>query len=192
VTRRSSSSWDGDGADIAEGFVVEEVIGRGATAMVFRARSQDGRQVALKHLAMRAEDEDRISIARKEYETLCSVKHPNIIGVEGFQVGPHGVVLVLEYFKGSTLTSLASGSAFAEGAAKTLFWQLAGAVAHLHSLLIVHRDVKADNVLVSQDLLDLRLVERLIVVFELQCCKFLAWRLCQLQQKTQCHDREPN
>jgi len=46
-----------------------------------------------------------------------------------------------------------------EATAKRLFSQLGQAVRHLHALAIVHRDVKAQNILVSSDLSDLRLLD---------------------------------
>jgi serine/threonine protein kinase len=71
-------------------------------------------------------------------------------------------VLVLELFEGTSLdTAVAACSAryFEEHKAQALFKQLIEAVSHLHNHGIIHRDVKAPNILVSSDLTKLKLVD---------------------------------
>jgi serine/threonine protein kinase len=72
------------------------------------------------------------------------------------------VVLVLEYFDGSSLNKAISNTPekqFTEVVSHALFVKLLQAVAHLHHHRIIHRDVKPENILVSPNLRDLRLVD---------------------------------
>lgn len=136
-------------------------LGQGTTGVVYEARHQEtGERVALK--VMRMDDEEMLEIARKEYELLHSVQHPHIIRALDFFRYPKGVVLVLEHFPGSTLDEAiehSPGGRLEESCAQRLFSALAQAVQHLHQQGIIHRDVKAQNVLVSADFEDLRLVD---------------------------------
>jgi serine/threonine protein kinase len=141
-----------------DGFVK---LGEGSCGVVYKVRSRrDNTEVALK--IMRMDDEERFSIARKEYDLLKQVSHPNIIRALDFFTYSMGAVLALDYFDGKKLTRAvreAPGRCLPESVARHLAAQLVGAISHLHLHDIIHRDVKAENILVSRDLTDLRLVD---------------------------------
>lgn len=150
-----------DHQDISRLFEVHEALGQGTTGVVSRAtRRTDGRVVALK--MMRMDDEELLSTARQEFELLRSIQHPHIIEAFDFFVYPKGAVMVLSYFAGKTLSDsvlAAPKRCMPEDVARHLFRQLVLAVDHLHKKGIIHRDVKATNILISEDLLDLKLVD---------------------------------
>lgn len=145
-------------SDRYEGF---EKLGEGSCGVVYRVRSKtDNKDVAIK--VMRMNDEERLNIARREYDVLRQVSHPNIIKAIDFFKYSQGAVLVLDYFPGKKLARAvrdAPGRRLPECTAQQLSIQLLGAIAKLHECDIIHRDVKADNILVSHDLTDLRLVD---------------------------------
>lgn len=147
--------------DINRLFDVHEALGQGTTGVVSRAtRRTDGHVVALK--VMRMDDEELLSTARQEFELLRSIQHPHIIEAFDFFLYPKGAVMVLSYFEGKTLSDsvlAAPKRCMPEDVARHLFRQLVLAVDHLHKKGIIHRDVKATNILVSEDLLDLKLVD---------------------------------
>ena len=65
-------------------YQLEAPLGRGATARVFRAREvATGRAVAIKRLTPAA-GKRLISLFEREYHTLASLKHPNVIEVYDF------------------------------------------------------------------------------------------------------------
>lgn len=145
-------------AELYDGFVK---LGEGSTAVVYKVRRlSDSKDVALKVMRME-HDEERLLLAKNEYELLKHVSHPNIIRALDFFTYAMGAVLVLDYFEGKKLASALPRPArrLDEPVARSLCSQLLGAVAHLHKCGVIHRDVKADNVLVSNDLTDLRLVD---------------------------------
>lgn len=138
-----------------------EVLGQGTTGVVYSAvRKSDSRKVALK--LMRMDDEELLMTAQQEFEILSSLQHPNIVGVQDFFTFSMGAVLVLDWFPSKTLEAAVRDvpqRRVNEPVARHLFRMLMEAVCYLHERGIIHRDVKAQNILVSDDLSDLRLVD---------------------------------
>merc|ERR1719352_985689 len=111
---------------------------------------------------MKMLDEELLNTAKQEIELLSSINHPNIIKGFDFLTYCKGAVMSLEYFPGPTLdiaVGNASGGVLVEDTARFLFKCLMSAVEHLHKLGIIHRDVKAQNILVSDNLDNLKLVD---------------------------------
>ncbi|CAK9094183.1 Probable serine/threonine-protein kinase kinY (DdKinY) [Durusdinium trenchii] len=94
---------------------------------------------------------------RREYATLSSLKHPNI--VRALQIwqghvdeGMKGSAMILEFCGGIRLSRRLpwSDATFQLAARRKCLWQIADAVAYLHSLLVAHRDLHCKNVLVNE------------------------------------------
>jgi cell division control protein CDC15 len=156
------SSFDpADRQAVEKNFEVHEALGQGTTGVVCRAvRRSDGQQVALK--MMRMDDEELLNIARQEFELLRTIEHPHIIEALDFFSYSMGAVMVLSYFAGQTLEESVHNMEdgyMPEDMSKRLFNALTMAVDHLHQQGIIHRDVKASNILVSNDRMDLKLVD---------------------------------
>ncbi|CAF5217303.1 unnamed protein product, partial [Rotaria magnacalcarata] len=85
-----------------------------------------------------------------ELSILRRVKHPNIIKlVEEFQ-NELKYFLVLEYVSnGDLLTAVNTMNKYSEHDVALMLSQIASALKYLHSLDIVHRDVKLDNILMT-------------------------------------------
>lgn len=138
-----------------------EVLGQGASALVHKAiRKADKKEVAVK--TMQSFDEEMIAVRCQEFKLLKDLKHPNIIKAYDCFVSRDQVALVLEYFSGQTLSEAvrrAPSHQLSELQAKGLGRLLLRAVDYLHQRRIVHRDIKGENLLVSHDLRDLRLID---------------------------------
>lgn len=148
-------------APLCSQFDMLEELGRGSTGVVRRARKKaDGKEVALK--IMCKADTEFQTVVRREYAVLLGIKHPHIIQAVDVFEAERTTVLVLEFFAGQSLQQAvrqAPDRRLAEEAAKELFKMLLQAVDYLHQRRIVHRDIKADNVLVAHDLTNLKLAD---------------------------------
>ena len=123
-------------------------------------RKADEKEVALK--VMSAATPDVVASRRAEFEILSRLSHPNIVQGLDFFCSDSTAVIALSYHSGSTLYRAVRDSASSclmEADSKRLFRKLISAVSYLHEHRIVHRDVKADNILVSSDLMDLHLAD---------------------------------
>ncbi len=133
-----------------ERFELLEEIGSGCMSSVYKAADREtGSEVAVK-LAGTTKD-SRIAL-RNEARMLASLDHPGIVSCLGSGVDRESKPFVaLELLEGETL-----GEMIREG--RTIRWEVLGpiirqvcdALGEIHARGIVHRDVKPDNIIVSQ------------------------------------------
>jgi len=146
------------GASVDGRYAVVRRIARGGMATVYLATdTRLDRDVALKvmhpHLA---QDPDFVARFHREAVSAARVSSPSVVGV--FDQGrddtlPHGVVyLVLEHVPGSTLRDLlAAEGPLRAGTALAVLEPVLEALAAAHRAGVVHRDVKPENVLLTDD-----------------------------------------
>ncbi|CAF2386909.1 unnamed protein product [Rotaria sp. Silwood2] len=131
-------------------YTVGEVLGDGRFSAVFECRDKaTGIQLALKII-----DKTRCKgyeyLIENELSILRRVKHPNIIKlVEEFQ-NELKYFLVFEYVSnGDLLKAVTTMNKYSEHDVALMLSQIASALKYLHSLQIVHRDIKLENVLMA-------------------------------------------
>ncbi|EXB60658.1 putative LRR receptor-like serine/threonine-protein kinase [Morus notabilis] len=136
-------------------FDEENVLSRGKYGLVFKASFQDGMVLSIHRLADGFLDEGGF---RKEAESLCKVKHRNLTILRGYYAGPPDVrLLVYDYMPNGNLATLLQEASHQDG--HVLNWPMrhlialgiARGLAFLHSLSIVHGDIKPQNVLFDAD-----------------------------------------
>ena len=141
------------GKIISRRFRVEEVIGRGGMAIVYRALDLKNHQtVALKVLREEYEEDPEYQERFKREAEVCrKLNHPNVVNmIDSGRVG--GVsYIAMEYVDGQTLKEIivSKGSLDQEEAVRCTL-QILSALSHAHQRGVVHRDMKPQNVLVSR------------------------------------------
>lgn len=134
---------------------LERPLGYGGMGTVWLARRHDGRfegAAAIKCLTFAVAGSEAEARFRREGDVLARLTHPNIARLFDAGVSPSGQpYLVLEYVDGSPLDAWSDERRLDVPARLKLFQQVLDAVAHAHANLIVHRDVKPSNILVTTD-----------------------------------------
>lgn len=141
------------GKIISRRFRVEDIIGRGGMAIVYRAFDLKTHQtVAIKVLREEyAEDPEYKERFRREGEVCRKLSHPNVVNlIDAGEVGDVSY-LAMEYVDGQTLKELITQTGgIAQEDAVRFTLQILAALGHAHQRGIIHRDVKPQNVMVSR------------------------------------------
>ncbi|KAM1659501.1 hypothetical protein EV2_002665 [Malus domestica] len=148
-------------------FSAHLVVGDGGFGLVYKAQLPDGLTVAIKKL-----DPDAFQGFREfqaEMETLGKLRHPNIVKILGYCVSGADRILIYEFISKGNLdrwlydswSSDGDGYEDGPGLRLPLSWKtrikivrgVANGLAYLHGLEkpIIHRDIKASNVLLDKD-----------------------------------------
>ena len=133
---------------------LEELLGANM-ATVYRAR-QIGldRTVVLKAYATEfSADASDVQRFRREAESLAKLKHPNIVTVFDFDSVDGIYYFIMDFVQGERLRDAASRLEGRDCAAQIAEWtcSLCDAVQFAHDNGVVHRDLKPDNIIVTDD-----------------------------------------
>lgn len=136
-----------------------ELIGKGTFGNVHLALNvTTGEMIAVKQVQAPARTVDNakvpevIEALRSEVETLKDLDHLNIVQYLGFEKTEKEYNLFLEYVAGGSIAScLRLYGKFEEPLIKFLTSQVLEGLSYLHSRGILHRDMKADNILLDLD-----------------------------------------
>jgi TolB-like protein/tRNA A-37 threonylcarbamoyl transferase component Bud32 len=128
---------------------VLEKIGEGAYGEVYRARDPWlDREVALKLLKRSVADRVLPTRIIAEARALARLRHPNVVTVHGADMNDGRVGLWMELVRGRTLTDmLAVQGPFSASEAGVIGQELCRALGAVHAAGLIHRDVKAQNVM---------------------------------------------
>jgi len=142
------------GQTLAGKYRIEKLIKTGGMGSVYRGKHVlMDKTVAVKVLRPSLAVDDAV-VARfsREAKAASRISHPHAVVVTDFGEAENGVVfLVMEYLDGRTLKEIiALEGAFTLERAVEIVRQVAGALDAAHAQGVVHRDLKSDNIMLSQ------------------------------------------
>lgn len=141
-----------EGAEFGS-YRLERELGRGGMGVVYRASRSDGsfqKQVAIKILRHDRIDDSFVRRFQQERQILAQLNHPHIASILDGGVSSAGdPYFVMEYVEGVPLSAYLKAHHPSEDQKLDLFLQICDAVRHAHRNLVVHRDLKPGNILVT-------------------------------------------
>ena len=136
-------------------YLVLEKLGTSETSMVFKAQDLKlDRIVLLKAIEVPENDADALTSFQKETRAGVSLSHPNIASIFDVIEGQGGRFLIYEYLPGGTLRdrikrAATSGEMIAVDRCVEYVLHVAQGLAEAHRHGVVHRDVCAENIVVT-------------------------------------------
>lgn len=135
-----------------ERYTIIHELGSGSYGKVYLAKQKSsGLQVAIKEIHTEMLQPDQKEKALKEVQLLSSLKHPNIVShIESFDADGK-LYIVMEYLDGGDLSGRISSAknGFSEKEILSIFIQICLALKYVHDRKIVHRDVKPQNIFLT-------------------------------------------
>ena len=155
----AAAQWPADGVSW-EGrrigpYRVTRELGRGGMGAVYLAERADGQyqqRVALKLIKRGMDTEQVLDRFRAERQILASLDHPNIARLlDGGSTEQGTPFFAMEYIEGEPIDACADRKQLSVEDRLRLFLQVCGAVTYAHQHLVIHRDIKPLNILVTTD-----------------------------------------
>lgn len=121
--------------------------------MVYKAQNtQTGEYVAIKKIRLEKEEDGVPSTAIREISLLKNLKHPNVVELKEVLFSQEQLYLVFEYLEYDLKKYMKKvNSALPAAQTQSFLYQLLQSLVFLHSNRIFHRDLKPQNLLISDD-----------------------------------------
>ena len=136
-------------------YEIDRLLGRGGMCAVYLAHRADGQfeqQVAIKLIDLPLATDFFRERFRQERQILAGLQHPLIARLQDGGVTPEGdLYLAMEYVAGVPIHRYCDELKLSAPQRLALFKSVCSAVQFAHQNLVVHRDIKPDNILVAQD-----------------------------------------
>lgn len=138
-----------------------ELIGKGTYGHVYIGFNvTNGEMIAVKQVELPRTESDKddnrqlsvVEALKSEMELLKDLEHEKIVSYLGFDETPTHLSILLEYVPGGSVgRCLRKHGKFEEAVIQFFTTQILEGLEYLHSRGILHRDLKADNILVKMD-----------------------------------------
>jgi eukaryotic-like serine/threonine-protein kinase len=136
--------------ELGSRYTVDREVGRGGAARVFAARDPAGRPVALKVLHPQLAASVAADRFLREIQYISRLDHPRIARLLDYGEGEWILYYVMEFIEGPTLKQhLTRVRRASIGDTLHVAWDVLDALDYAHGKMIVHRDVKPDNIVLS-------------------------------------------
>ncbi|GAV51715.1 hypothetical protein ZYGR_0AF01860 [Zygosaccharomyces rouxii] len=141
-----------DNLDITSVFKRTEVIGTGKFGVVYKGHHTRTKQVyAIKVLNLDS-DEDEVEDVQREVQFLASMKQtPNITHYYGSYLKDTTLWIIIEYCAGGSLRTLLRPGKIDEKYIGIIMREVLIALKYIHKDNVIHRDIKAANVLITNE-----------------------------------------
>lgn len=134
-------------------FVIEERIGQGAMAVVYRAfQPSINRHVALKVIRLdegQGQQEDFRRRFAREAEVIARLEHIHILPIYAYGIDTEMAYLAMRWLKGGSLSELMRHEKLSLERSADLFKQIAQGLSYAHSKGVIHRDLKPSNIMLD-------------------------------------------
>lgn len=159
TTSTSSAGQQSDNAKpkaritrVAE-YILERTIGKGNFAVVKLATHNIIKaKVAIKIMNKSLLGLNNLEKVTREIEAMKRLEHPHIVKLYQVLETDTKIFMVMEYAeKGEVFDHISQAHAFTEKDARELFWQVVCAINYCHKSSVVHRDLKAENLLLNSN-----------------------------------------
>lgn len=134
-------------------YQIEEVLGEGGMATVYRARNTlVERPVAVKIMSSALQGDEALQERfRREAKNAAAVAHPNIIDIFDHGETENGTpFLVMEILEGASLDQIIERGPMPAGQVAALGVQMARGLARAHDFDVIHRDLKPENIFICR------------------------------------------
>jgi eukaryotic-like serine/threonine-protein kinase len=132
---------------------IEQALGEGGFACVYRARTDDGLQCAVKvaHEPTEAMSTAELGLLQNEIEAVLRLCHPGLVRTHGYgYLGDGRLYLVMDLVTGEPLIDYVERQGRLDPAeALAILERVAEVMAHCHDHGVLHLDLKPDNILVT-------------------------------------------
>ncbi len=134
------------------GYEIECELGAGAVGVVYRARSSEGRTVALKLLhASLVDDEELCRRLAREFRIAQDLRDPHLVAAVDSGEAAGRPYLVFEYVSGGSLAGRLQTGTLTLAETLRVVSDMAAGLEVLHRRGLVHRDLKPSNVMLRDD-----------------------------------------
>ena len=143
------------GTTIAKKYRIEEFLGEGAIAKIYRALDNTtGKKVAVKIIEHDPRNKlTHLDNVLREANALCQLDHPNIL--KCLDVGEHiqgKYYIVFELLRGESLEArLEKKTGFKWEEIRAGMIEIADALSHMHRRGVIHHDIKPDNIFIVKN-----------------------------------------
>lgn len=136
-------------------YAIDERIGRGHYAEVFAGHDRTTKDEFAIKILDKKNLANKIKFIEREKDIMRTVSHPNVVRTYDIFETIDTCHIVMELCEGGRLfDSLVKVKRFMEPQARVLMGQVVRGVAYLHNAGIVHRDLKAENILLAKKCVD--------------------------------------
>lgn len=134
-------------------YQVLEKLGEGGMGMVYLADDTKlGRKVALKFLSSSiTSNDEEVERFKNEARIAASLNHPNIAQVYAIEDSENGSFIAMEFIEGLELSDLISDKNVELKQKEEITLKVAEGIAAAHNKEIIHRDIKAGNIMVTAE-----------------------------------------